>query len=88
MKCWNEESDPIFDTQEHVFECQILAKNENSTSLIDKKIIHDDIYGNVVSQKAAVTKFQVLMKIREQLNSEESSPVSSTGPKASVAVQT
>ena len=66
LKCWSAESSPVEDTQQHLLACtKLLSVHTNIVA--NKRIDHDDIYGDVASQKAAVTLFSKLIDLRNRL---------------------
>ena len=57
---------PYDDTQEHLLSCIKLQTAHDSTIAKDT-IVHDDIYGDISKQKAAVAKFTQLIEMRNEL---------------------
>ena len=66
LKCWLPGTQPYDDTQEHLLSCLKLQTADDSTIAKDT-IVHDDIYGDLSKQKAAVAKFTQVIDMRNEL---------------------
>ena len=64
LKC--SPSSPLQDTQEHLLVCSKIVLSDINV-LACRKICHDDIYGDVQTQKTAVSLFNELIKKRNKL---------------------
>ena len=62
------------DNQEHILNCVILKSKFDHTQ-IHPEITHDDIYGNLDQQVLATQIFSKLIKIRDKIIKDMSSPV-------------
>ena len=65
LKCWPPGCPPLEDTQEHLLYCSKLKLVHNTVA--NTRIVHDDIYGDVTKQKAAVTIFKQLLVLRNEI---------------------
>ena len=66
LKCWLPGSQPIDDTQEHLLSCSKLQAAHDST-IANGTIVHDDIYGELSKQKAAVARFRQSIDMRNEI---------------------
>ena len=66
LKCWSADSAPVEDTQQHLLACSKLHSVHTNT-VANKRIEHNDIYGDTASQKAVVSLFHKLIELRNKL---------------------
>ena len=71
LKCWEPDSSPLKDTQEHILSCSQLKLDTNA--LANSKISYSDIYSDVSKQKAVVSLFNQLLDRREEILEQEES---------------
>ena len=70
LNCSKQGSPPSIDNQKHLLECPKLQQVTTLT-LANKKIQYEDIYGDVFTQKAAVSLFKLLLEKREKIINKE-----------------
>ena len=66
LKCWETDTDPPEDTQEHLLVCKKLKDTASHTIATDR-IEYNHIYGSVQEQKAIVTIMKQLLHDRNGL---------------------
>ena len=66
LTCWQENLEPLRDTQEHLLVCSKLKTNDKQT-LVEEEIKYTHIYGAVGQQKAIVTVMKELLNERNKI---------------------
>ena len=75
LKCWEPDSQPLPDNQEHILQCKRLKLKTNTVA--SNKITFKDIYGDVSSQKCVTSLIMEKLDRREEIlkNEAENPPV-------------